>query len=80
MPSRSLKECVAGEPPLCHSVEMFGLEDGTYEVILRRQPQRDEEGGFYLPPDRMIKVFTNRAEAEFQFRTWCNIIKGAEVP
>ena len=80
MAARTLKEDVVGDPPLCHSVEMLQLDDGSFEVVMRTLPDRDRYSLVCPEPKRNIERFRNRAEAEFRYKTTLQIMRRVGPP
>lgn len=81
MAARSIKEAVVGEPPQTNSVELFQLDDGTYQVVLRLLPPVDQwEAGSYPPPEIDMREYTNRVEARGWFRTVQRMLQKMRPP
>ena len=81
MTARSIKRIEVGEPPLTNSAEIFELDDGRYQVVLRLLPlEEDWEPGSYPPHQLEIRDYTNRIEAHVWFKMLERLLKGTRTP
>ena len=69
MPTKSIKEDIVGDPPICHSIELLQLSDHAFQVVARLVPMRcDWEPGTHPQPNRQMMEFSTRAEADLYYR------------
>jgi hypothetical protein len=64
MTAKSIKLIEVGDPPLTNSAEIFELDNGRYQVVLRLLPSEDDWESGTCPPHQLeIRNYTNRVEA-----------------
>jgi hypothetical protein len=80
MTTTTVKEDCVGNPPLCHSIQMLRLEDGSFEVVMRTLPDRDPDSDVYPPPLLSIERYTNRAEADFRYKIVLGLMQRLGAP
>jgi hypothetical protein len=80
MATTTVKEEYVGDPPLCHSIQMLRLDDGSIEVVMRTLPDRDPDSDMYPPPLLAIERYTNQAEAEFRYKTVLGLMRRLGAP
>lgn len=81
MVARSIKRLEVGEPPLTSSAEIFELEDGRYQVVLRMVPPEDDwEEGSYPAHELEMRNYTNRVEAHAWFKMLERLLQGMHTP
>ena len=81
MTAKSIKRIEVGDPPLTNSAEMFELDDGKYQVVLRLLPSEDDWEPGTCPPHQLeIRDYTNRVEAQVWFKMLERLLGGVRTP
>jgi hypothetical protein len=81
MIARSIKRIEVGDPPLSNSAEIFELNDGRYQVVLRLLPSQDDWEPGTCPPHQLeIRDYTNGVEANVWFKMLERLLRGTKAP